>query len=138
MSELYLVNRTIDRAEALADRLQHEFPDLKVEVAYPPGTVDLLVNATSLGLQRGDPLPVDEDQFELNRAGAVYDMVYRPATTPLLRAAKAVGARVANGLGMLLHQGARSLEIWTGRPAPLWAMREALEKDLYGPGSQQR
>jgi shikimate dehydrogenase len=138
VSELYLVNRTIDRAEALADRLQHEYPDLKVEVAYPPGPVDLLVNATSLGMHHDDPLPFDEDQFDLQGAPVVYDLVYRPAVTPLLRAAKAAGSRVANGLGILLHQGARALEIWTGRPAPLWAMREALEKDLYGPQSQGR
>jgi len=118
--------------------LQHEFPDLKVEVGYPPGTVDLLVNATVLGLQPGDPLPLDEAQFGLDRTKAVYDMVYQSATTPLLRAAKAAGCRVANGLGMLLHQGARAIEIWTGRPAPLWVMREALEKDLYGKGGQRQ
>jgi shikimate dehydrogenase len=138
ITELYLINRTLDRAETLAERLQHEFPDLKVEVGYPPGAVDLLVNATALGLQPNDPLPFDEDQFGLDRARAVYDMTYRPPSTPLLRAAKAAGCRVANGLGMLLHQGARALEIWTGRPAPLWAMREALEKDLHGPETRRR
>ena len=58
-------------------------------------------------------------------------MIYRPMETPFLRAAKAAGCRAANGAGMLLHQGARALELWTGRPAPVAAMRAALEKSLY-------
>ena len=62
---------------------------------------------------------------------AVYDMVYRPAETKLLRAAKAAGCRTANGLGMLLYQGTRALEIWTGRSAPVAVMRHALEKEIY-------
>ena len=63
---------------------------------------------------------------------AVYDMVYRPAETPLLKAAKAAGCRTANGLGMLLYQGAKALEIWTGQPAPVEVMRRALEENVYG------
>jgi len=57
-------------------------------------------------------------------------MIYRPAETPLLRKARAAGCRVANGLGMLLHQGARALEIWSGQPAPLAVMRSALEANI--------
>jgi shikimate dehydrogenase len=59
-------------------------------------------------------------------------MIYRPAETPLLCAAKAAGSRVANGLGMLLYQGAKALEIWSGKPAPVEIMREALKKNVYG------
>jgi shikimate dehydrogenase len=62
----------------------------------------------------------------------MYDMIYRPAETPLLKAAKAAGCRTANGLGMLLHQGARALELWTGRTAPVQLMRTALEKNIHG------
>ena len=102
---------------------------------YPPGGVDLLVNATSLGLQPQDGLPLDPEQFALDRAETVYDMIYRPAETGLLRAARAAGCRAANGLGMLLHQGAGAFEIWTGRPAPLRVMRQALETNLYGPAN---
>ena len=98
----------------------------------PAGPVDLAINATSLGLKPNDPLPFDEKQFSLRQAGAVYDMVYRPAETALLKAAKAAGCHTANGLGMLLYQGARALELWTGRPAPLPAMRRALEQNVYG------
>jgi shikimate dehydrogenase len=94
--------------------------------------VDLVLNATSLGLRPDDPLPLDEARFPLRRAGAVYDMIYRPAETPLLKAAKTAGCRTANGLGMLLYQGARALELWSGLPAPLAIMRRALEKNVYG------
>ena len=90
------------------------------------------MNATSLGLKPGDPSPLDEKQFSLRQAAAVYDMIYRPAETALLKAAKAAGCRTANGLGMLLYQGAKALEIWTGQPAPLDVMRRALEKNVYG------
>ena len=59
-------------------------------------------------------------------------MVYRPAETKLLAAAKAAGCNTANGLGMLLHQGAKAFEIWTGETAPLAVMRRALEENIYG------
>jgi shikimate dehydrogenase len=62
----------------------------------------------------------------------VYDMIYRPAETPLLAAARAAGCRTANGLGMLLYQGAKALEIWTGQTAPVEEMREALKNHIYG------
>jgi shikimate dehydrogenase len=60
-------------------------------------------------------------------------MVYRPAETPLLHAARLAGCKTVNGLGMLLHQGAKAFEIWTGRAAPLEVMRRALEDNVYGP-----
>ena len=94
--------------------------------------MDLLVNATSLGLKADDLVPLDPSWFSLSRAGAVYDMIYRPAETPLLKAARMAGCRVANGLGMLLYQGARALELWSGRQPPIEVMREALRKNVYG------
>jgi shikimate dehydrogenase len=75
---------------------------------------------------------VDNKQFSLRQAHAVYDMIYRPAETQFLQVAKAGGSRVANGLGMLLYQGAKALEIWSGQPAPIAIMRAALEKNVYG------
>jgi shikimate dehydrogenase len=132
--ELFLVNRTPGKVTALADEISRRFPAVKVTVGYPAalGTVDLLVNATSLGLKADDLVPLDPSWFSLSRAGAVYDMIYRPAETPLLTAARAAGCRVANGLGMLLHQGAKALELWTGRQPPIEVMREALRKNVYG------
>ena len=130
--ELYLVNRTAAKAEEIARQIRSRCPATTATVGYPSGSVDLVLNATSLGLKAGGPLPFDQRLFALTRAGAVYDMIYRPAETTLLRAAQAAGCRTANGLGMLLYQGAKALEIWTGRPAPESEMRRALELSVYG------
>lgn len=132
IAELFLVNRTAAKAEALAREIAARCPAVRVQLGHPGGAVDLVLNATSLGLAAGDAPPWDERQFPLARARAVYDMIYRPAETPLLQAAKAAGCRTANGLGMLLHQGAAAFELWTGRPAPLDVMRRALESNVYG------
>ncbi len=129
---LYLVNRTLEKAQDVASEIRRTWPGVETRVGYPPDAVDLLLNATSLGLKIGDPLPFESTQFKLSQTKAVYDMVYRPAETPLLRAAGALGIPHANGLGMLLYQGAKALEIWTGQPAPLTVMREALRKAVYG------
>jgi shikimate dehydrogenase len=130
--DLFLVNRTLSKAEVIAREIQQRFPTVQVSVGYPPSPVDLVVNATSLGLRPEDPLPFDEERFSLEQTQAVYDMIYRPAETPLLRAAKIAGRRGSNGLGMLLHQGAKALELWSGQPAPLAAMRQALQAHIYG------
>jgi shikimate dehydrogenase len=90
------------------------------------------MNATSLGLKPDDPVPLDSSQFDIGDAKGVFDMVYRPAETPLLKLAKEAGCRCANGLGMLLYQGAKALEIWTGKSAPIGTMRAALEAEIYG------
>jgi shikimate dehydrogenase len=131
--ELFLVNRSTDRAEALAGEIRKRFPGVQVVPDYPgDGRSDLVLNATSLGLKPDDDSPLDETRLPLSGVGCVYDMIYRPAETTLLRAARAAGRRAANGLGMLLHQGAKALEIWTGKSAPLDIMRRALEKNVYG------
>jgi shikimate dehydrogenase len=129
---LYLYNRTVAKAEALAAEIRQRFPQREVIVGYPKAQVDLLLNATSIGLQPDDGLPFDEKKFSLRQARAVYDMNYRPAETGLLKTARAAGCRAANGLGMLLYQGARALELWSGKPAPVAVMRRALEKSIYG------
>ncbi len=127
VAELFLVNRTQEKAEAIAGEIIERFPSVKVSVGYPKTIVDLILNATSLGLKTDDASPLDEKQFSLKQTRAVYDMIYRPAETKLLAAAKKAGCKTANGLGMLLHQGAKAFEIWTGKPAPLDVMRKALE-----------
>ncbi|MBI5386088.1 MAG: shikimate dehydrogenase [Verrucomicrobia bacterium] len=132
VAELFLVNRTRSKAEDVAREIRERFPATRCTLDYPSGPVDLVLNATSLGLKAGDPLPYDSARFDLSKAGAVYDMIYRPAETPLLCAAKAAGCRAANGVGMLLYQGVKALEIWTGQPAPVAVMRAALVKNVYG------
>lgn len=129
---LYLVNRTVQKAQEIAAEISRSFPDVETRVGFPDTTVDLLVNATSLGLKPGDPWPFDTAQFKLSQAGAVYDMIYRPVETPLLRAAATLEIPHANGLGMLLYQGAKALEIWSGQAVPVAAMRDALQKAVYG------
>jgi shikimate dehydrogenase len=127
VAELFLVNRTQSKAEEIAAEIKKQFPSAKVSVGFPKTKVDLVLNATSLGLKTDDASPLDEKQFSLRQARAVFDMIYRPAETKLLALAKAAGCETANGLGMLLHQGAKAFEIWTGKPAPLDVMRKALE-----------
>lgn len=132
VSELFLINRTQSKAASVAAEIRRRHFDVKVHLGYPRGEVDLTLNATSLGLAASDPIPLDETQFSLRQTRAVYDMIYRPAETPLLKAAKTAGARTANGLGMLLYQGARALELWSGQTAPIDVMRRALEQNVYG------
>ena len=132
VGELFLVNRTESKAAAVADEIRRRSPDVKVSVGYPKSPIDLVLNATSLGLKPDDALPFDERQFALKQARAAYDMIYRPAETPFLKAAKAAGCQTANGLGMLLYQGAKALEIWSGKTAPIAVMRAALEQNVYG------
>lgn len=127
---LFLVNRTEDKAHELAQEISSRYPDIEVTVGYPRADVDLALNATSLGLKPGDGIPFDTTRFMLSKAEAAYDMIYRPAKTPFLQAAETAGCRSANGLGMLLYQGAKALEIWTGQPAPVATMRAALEAHL--------
>ena len=130
-SHLFLVNRTHAKAVEVSRELQARV-GTSTATDYPKEQVDLLLNATSLGLRPDDALPVDTSKFPLQRAGAVYDMIYRPAETPLLKAAKAAGCRTANGLGMLLHQGAKALELWSGQKPPITLMRDALVRNIYG------
>jgi shikimate dehydrogenase len=132
VAELYLVNRTASKAEEIAGEIKRQFPAVKVFVGYPKANVDLILNATSLGLKLGDGSPLDEKQFSLKQVHAVYDMIYQPSETTLLADAKSAGCKIANGIGMLVHQGAKAFEIWTGQPAPVAVMRRAVEGSIYG------
>jgi shikimate dehydrogenase len=84
---------------------------------------DLLVNATPLG--RREEMPIRP--AALPRDGAVIDLVYMTGGTPLVRKARSLGLRTADGWEILLAQGARSFEMWTGQPAPVSAMRDTLQ-----------
>ncbi len=128
-----LANRTASKAEALADELSKLSPSTRVSViswtdealAAEMEGVDLIVNATSLGMKDGDARLVPASA--LLERHLVFDMVYRAdGETSLLADAKAAGSRVADGLTLLLHQGAISFEHWFAQPAPLEAMREGL------------
>ena len=126
VKEVVILNRSGERARAVARRIGGK----RVRVADGPLKVDgegfdLVVNATRLGLEPNDPLPLDLER--LDRAAAVMDLVYAPEGTPFMRAATAYGVKSTDGGEMLVQQGAVSFERWWGIPAPLEAMREALE-----------
>ncbi len=129
VDSLRIANRTHARASALVSALSDTgltgietvyWDDLSTVMA----DVDLVVNATSIGWH-GDDIPIAVELLDLLRSGAsVFDLTYRD--TALIQAARVRGIAVTDGLGMLIHQGARSLELWTGRPAPIEVMREAV------------
>ena len=121
-AEVSVWNRTFVRAAALA-------AELGVGHAERPGPTDVLVNATSVGLQPGMP---EEDALAALQLGGssppatVVDLVYGEEPTPLWRWASRGHGRVIGGLEVLVRQGALSFELWTGQPAPIEAMRHAV------------
>ena len=136
---LVIANRTLEKGKNLADELRDFFAGPRVlgpvarlqaiawdEAAFrfQIGNVDLIVNATPLGLNRSDPSPIPTRLLAPHLM--VYDTIYSERRTPFVSAAAEAGARGANGLSMLLHQGALAFEIWFGREAPLDVMRKAL------------
>lgn len=136
---LVLVNRTLEKAQSLAAELKSFFSDTRVSAPVSRleavtweeralrsqiANVDLVVNATSLGLQRSDPSPLAASVLAPHLM--VYDTIYHHARTPLLTAAAEAGARGANGRSMLLHQGALSFENWFECDAPPDVMRATL------------
>jgi shikimate dehydrogenase len=122
-------NRTAERAEAVVAELGAR------HVRRPVGA-ELVVNATSVGMAGGG----DDALEALGLAGVeppavLVDLVYGPEPTPLCRWAAERGARVVDGLEVLVRQGARSFELWTGRPAPLEVMRRAAAGRDVGRGA---
>ena len=130
IARIVVVNRTPSRAEVLRQRFGERVHaarwDERDRLLADAG---LLVNATTLGMERQPNIPVD---VGLLPAGAlVADLVYAPLQTPLLRAAKVRGLRVADGLGMLLHQAVRGFALWFGqRPEVTVELRALVEADL--------
>jgi len=129
---LTLVNRSIEKLQPLHDALVAIYlRDLLVVAPWEDAalaealdTSDLVVNCSALGMQPGDASPIPAAL--LSRRHLIYDTIYTAGQTPLMLAAEAASARSANGLSMLLHQGALSFEIWFQRPAPIEVMRAAL------------
>jgi shikimate dehydrogenase len=139
-----VVARTVARAERLiADLASGEQVELSARADTPEAwpeaaaAADLLVNCTPLGTsgtRDADRSPVPIEVIRPNML--VYDLVYRPAETPLLRDAASRGARVLGGLPMLICQGAASFKIWTGRDAPVDIMLRAAQAELAAPGGR--
>ncbi|HEY4098171.1 MAG TPA: shikimate dehydrogenase [Baekduia sp.] len=124
-------NRTPERAQQLA-------ADLGVDSSIRPIAADLLVNCTSVGLSDASlkGLPVDADG--LDRYATVADLVYRAGGTVLIAEAQRRGCTVVDGLEVLVRQGALSFQAWTGREAPIDAMRQSARgssPDQHDPGT---
>ena len=126
------------RVAQLAEELHGVDPSLAIEcIEASPAAwseaareAELLVQATPVGMKPTDEPLLGADAF---RAGQMLlDLVYMYPATGLMTVAREAGAQAANGLGMLLHQGVRSFEIWTGTTPPVDRMREALEGRVYG------
>lgn len=135
--QIVVLNRSVERATALCALLQPICPRCTlVAGALPDGIArwaawcDLVVNCTSLGMTpHSDSTPWDE-AVAFRHAQVVYDLVYNPPLTRLLRQADRDGARSIGGLGMLIWQGALAFERWTGQSAPVEIMRQAAEAIL--------
>lgn len=133
--ELWIGNRSRARLDALLASVKQAYPDAPVKgflfeegVSFLPKTA-LLINATSSGLKPDDRAPVDFAYFSTE--SVLFDMIYNPETTVSMKAALGAGMRACNGLDMLIYQGARALEIWTGRSAiPAGSMRAAATASL--------
>lgn len=130
---LHIANRTAANRDALLDQIRPIAGSTVLggfAPASPPADLPgdaLVINATSAGLHADDPLPIDPTT--LPRPRGVYDMIYNPAETALLAAARRDGIPVANGLSMLVHQGVRALEIWSEARVPAAAMAQAVGLD---------
>lgn len=130
-AELTILNRSLDSAQTIAERV---FQALRTEIKVDKLTVknlepvldeaDILVNTTSLGMSPDlteTPVPARLLKKEL----VVFDIIYNPLKTRLIKEAEKEGARVLNGLEMLVRQGAAAFELWTGLKAPIEVMRKA-------------
>src|SRR5213595_31322 len=134
---LVITNRSVEKAQKLADQLRDFFAGPKVlgpvprlqavpleeaAIRFQIANVDLVVNATPVGLNRGDPSPIAARLLAPHVM--VYDTIYSVERTAFVSAAIEAGARAANGFSMLLHQGALAFEIWFQREAPIEVMRK--------------
>lgn len=132
---LSIVNRNQDRLGRLLSELQPIALDKGAQLkGLAPDTEEslpehcILVNATSLGLKPNDPTPIPKAKLPHNCS--CYDMIYNPPQTELLRLVSKSGGRVGNGLSMLVHQGAKSLQIWTKLSPPADTMLKAAQAAL--------
>lgn len=124
---LTLANRTQEKIAALAVSLKAQTAAMNPEALAPVMLeIDLIINASSLGMKQGDASPVPS--YLLNSNQFIFDTIYVGKKTPLELEANAAGAKSANGLSLLLHQGVLALEFWLGRKIPLDVMRAGLQR----------
>jgi len=137
VTALVLADIDAERIQRLNDEIIGLTPNVEViQALEKPKQIelcrgcDLVVQASPVGMKKDDPSLLPPEAF---RAGQrAFDLIYMYPETAFLSTAHGAGAKIANGLGMLLHQGARAFEIWTGVEPSVPAMRKALESAVYG------
>ncbi|HMP75456.1 MAG TPA: shikimate dehydrogenase [Kiritimatiellia bacterium] len=127
----------VERCQRVATEIRAKFPRVEVKVAAGASQqaayareADVVVQATPVGMKEGDRSLLKPEAFREGQRA--FDLIYHVSQTVFMEAATAGGAQAANGLGMLLHQGARAFQIWTGVTPPIPEMRRALEMAVYG------
>jgi len=129
-AEIWILNRTTAKAQKLAKSARVKVlkkADLKKL------TFDVIVNATPVGMGNSKDSPLKPEEI---KAKYVFDIIYDPLETPLLKAARARGAEVIPGIEMFVQQAARQFEIWTGKPAPADEMRRVALMELQDRATQ--
>ncbi|MEA2011869.1 MAG: shikimate dehydrogenase [Verrucomicrobiota bacterium] len=135
VAKIIIINRTIAKCEEIAKNIKKNAPECLIEYYENPSdeinsnkfsTIDAVIQATSMGLNSNDKIPLSLKYF--NRNTVIFDMIYKE--TPFQKEAKKAGFSVADGRDMLLYQGMKSFSIWTGKPAPEEKMRKALYSAL--------
>ena len=135
VERLVITDKIGERTESLVSRLRENIPDCPVyavamaskEFAEAISESTLLINATPVGMNEGDPCVIDPDY--LHKDLFIYDVVYN-RETPLVGEARKRGIKALGGIGMLIHQGAASFEIWTGQKAPVEVMKNKILEEL--------
>ena len=134
-SEIRIINRDVKRGQELTDLINQKTEArgifTKWDALYEvPKEIDILVNATSLGMAPNDKDPINLDIDSLHSNLVVADVIVNPPNTQLIKDARSKGCRVIDGLGMIVNQGILGVEYWTGTEVSAGVMRDALEKVL--------
>lgn len=132
VKQIFIVDKNKKKARALAENIEENFSRTAIELTHSHNqkaikNADLLVNATPIGMNPSDNLIINPVYFP--KQLAIFDLIYNPAETKLLKAARKKGLKANNGLGMLIQQAALSFELWTDEQAPIEVMRKAVEKN---------
>ncbi len=130
--EILVTDKLEEKAEKVVHDLKKNIPFGQTqaiprqEIKSQLRKADFLINATPVGMHPQDPLIIDPNW--LHPSLLVFDLVYNLGETKLIKAARGKKCRVVGGLGMLVHQGALSFQLWTGKEAPIGVMRQILEE----------
>ncbi len=137
-SKIFLYNRSVQKAKELTNEFQKKIPHVRFALIETEEVLRsalkqslLIVNTTSVGMKPHTGAMPIPSPYSLSNNQIIFDIIYNPVETELLRHAASVHARTINGVEMLVHQGARSFELWTKKPFPIERARTALIEELH-------